>query len=233
MDCDCDHPERGDLYRAFTKHEVDTVADLLSCLEGTPTNGTFRRIAMLLLRGHYASPQNYADDFEHLRCYFWAPEEAETDGTLAVDFMFNFDDAKPDNFPGIYVGFSAVSIAKLAMGNEAGFNDDNSALLLSKGARLVLDIHHVTKNLDCVELAEMSMDMFSALSPMLRERTGAMAYEVAGYGEAKKIGESPNRYYDVVLKIEISYNHSVALNTESHRVRKISIGLTSEAANLP
>jgi hypothetical protein len=231
MNCDCDHPEREELYRKFTKHEVDTVADLLSCLKGTPTNSAFRRIAMLLLRGHYASPQNYADDFEHLRCYFWAPDGGA--GTLAVDFTHNFDDNNPDNFPGIFVGFSSVAVAKLAIGNEAGFNDDNSAMLLSKGARLVLDIHHVTRNLDCIELAEMSMDMFSALSPMLRERTGAMAYEVAGYGEVKKIGESPDRYYDVVLKIEISYNHSVALNTESHRVRRISIGLTSEAATLP
>lgn len=216
----------------FGVHEVVNVYDLMSCVNGPLSNSTFRRIVMLMLRGHYSSSANYPEDLTHLGCYIWQPEDtAGKEGTLTVDFTHVFDDKKPDRVPGIFVGFGGVSLRKISMGDHHSHSEDRATENLARGTKLVIKVHHIAKSLDDAhDLAEMSQLFLLAMSRVVRFSTGAEGFEVQGYAEAVKNKLSNlATNYEVVLSIEISYTLAAALSEESHRIRVISgvIGSTT------
>jgi hypothetical protein len=50
----------------FENHEIDTTKSILECIRGPITSSKFRRIVMLLLRGHYSNSDNYGEEYKHL-----------------------------------------------------------------------------------------------------------------------------------------------------------------------
>jgi hypothetical protein len=233
MSINTDHIPNAQLLKDdFGAHEVVNVYDLMSCMDGPLSNSTFRRIVMLMLRGHYSSPANFPEDLAHLRCYIWQPEDAAgKEGRLAVDFTHMFDDNRPDRLPGIYVGFGGVALRKLSLGDHHSHSEDRATENLARGTKLVIKVHHITKSLDdSHDLAEMSQLFLLAMSRVVRFTTGAEGFEVQGYSEAVKNKLSNlATHYEVVLSIEISYTLAAALSEESHRIRVISgvIGSTT------
>lgn len=234
MSCDTDHIPNADklLKEDFGVHEVVNVYDLMSCMNGPLSNSSFRRIVMLMLRGHYSSPLNYPPDLAHLNCYSWKPKDAKgKEGTLTVDFTHKFDDKHPDRVPGIFVGFGGSNLRKISIGDHHSHNDDRSTENLARGTKLVIKIHHLATSLDDAhDLAEMSQLFMLAMSRVIRFSTGAEGFEVLGYAEAVKNKlSSLATNYEVVLSIEISYTLAAALSEESHRIRVISgvIGSTT------
>ncbi len=229
-----DHiPYARDLLRSdFGVHEVLTVHELMACMTGPMSNSAFRRVVMLMLRGHYSTALNYPEDLKHLACYFWRPkDDAGKEGTLTVDFSYNFDDKKPDRIPGIYVGFGGCNLKKLGMGNHHSHSEDRSTENLAKGSLLTISVHHVFKSLDdACDMAEMSQLFLLAMSKVIQNATGAEGFEVKGFAQAVKNKLSSDiRNYEVVLSVEISYTLAAALSEESHRIRVISgvIGATT------
>lgn len=234
MSCDTDHIPNAEqlLKQDFSVHEVVAVHDLMACMQGALSNSAFRRIIMLMLRGHYASSENYPADLQHLSCYTWKPKEKSgKEGTLAVDFTYKFDDKKPDNVPGIFVGFGGSVLSKLGMGDHHSHSMDRATENLTKSSKLTIRVHHITKSLDdSCDLAEMSQLFLLAMSRVVRHVTGAEGFEVLGYSEAVKNKlSSDESNYEVVLSVEISYTLAAALSEESHRIRVISgvIGSTT------
>lgn len=233
MNCCTDHiPNAQLLNDDFGAHEVVNVYDLMSCMSGPLSNSSFRRIIMLMLRGHYSSSLNYPTDLAHLGCYIWRPEDAAGKaGTLAVDFTHVFDDNFPDRVPGIFVGFGGVTLRKIGIGDHHSHSEDRATENLTRGSKLVIKVHHITKSLDdSHDLAEMSQLFLLAMSRVIRSVTGAEGFEVMGYAEAVKNKLSNlATNYEVVLSIEISYTLAAALSEESHRIRVISgvIGSTT------
>lgn len=226
MSCNTDHIPNAPLLKDdFGVHEVVNVYDLMSCMNGPLSNSSFRRIVMLMLRGHYSSPLNYPPDLAHLGCYNWRPkDEHGKEGTLTVDFTHVFKDKKPDLVPGIFVGFGGVALRKLAIGDHHSHSADRSTENLSRGTKLAIKVHHITNSLDdSHDLAEMSQLFLLAMSRVIRFSTGAEGFEVLGYAEAVKNKLSNlSTNYEVVLSVEISYTLAAALSEESHRIRVIS-----------
>jgi hypothetical protein len=216
----------------FGSHEVVNVYDLMSCMHGPLSNSSFRRIVMLMLRGHYSSPLNFPPDLAHLGCYVWRPRDSHgKEGTLTVDFTHVFDDKKPDKMPGIFVGFGGSSLRKIAMGDHHSHSADRATENLARGTKLGIKVHHIAKSLDDAhDLAEMSQLFLLSMSRVVRFSTGAEGFEVQGYAEAVKNKLSNlATNYEVVLSVEISYTLAAALSEESHRIRVISgvIGSTT------
>ncbi len=230
MGCNCDHvPNAGELLkRDFSPDEITTVYDLMSCLHGPPSNSNFRRIVMLILRGHYASSLNYPADMAHLNCYQWAsPDTAGRQGTLKVDYANTFNDKDPHAAPGIYVGFGGQDSTKLGLGGgHHSHSDDRATENLARGGRLVIRVHHITETAsggDSYDLAEMTNLVLMALARVVREMTGAAGFEVVSYGDATKHKlSSGTNHYEVVLLLEISYTLGAALSEETHRIRTMS-----------
>lgn len=209
----------------FSAHEVESVYDLMACMQGPLSNSVFRRIVMLMLRGHYSSSANFPEDLMHLRCYTWAPSTATSKaGTLAVDFTHNFDDKHPDKVPGVFVGFGGSTLRKLAIGDHHSHSDDRAVENLARGNEIEIRVHHIAKSLDdAMDLAEMSQLFLLAMSRVVRAATGAVGFDVNGYAEAVKNKlSSLETNYEVVLSVKISYTLAAALSEESHRIRVIS-----------
>jgi hypothetical protein len=227
MNCDPSNiPNSERLFKdGFGVHEVESVFDLMACMQGPLSNSAFRRIVMLMLRGHYSSNANYPEDLAHLRCFTWIPDGTPgMQGTLSVDFTHNFDDKHPDKVPGIFVGFGGANLRKIAIGDHHSHSDDRSQENLARGSKLGIRVHHIAKSLDdAMDLAEMSQLFLLAMSRVVRAATGAEGFEVLGYAEAVKNKlSSLETNYEVVLSVEISYTLAAALSEESHRIRVIS-----------
>jgi hypothetical protein len=223
-DCDCRTSGLSDdqLIAKFTPREVATTKCLLECMDAPPTSGRFFRIVLLMLRGHYANPANYGEVFEHLKCFWWDPDNLAA--TLAVEPATGGKDDSPDAYPGIYVEFGGVTMDRLALGNHSGLSNDMGANYLAKRSTLTLKVNHVAKEMtDAYDLADMSAVMFTALAPPFAEKCGASLFEVEGYAAPKKEVPAPDRYYTVAMTIKISYTHSVTRSIESHRIRQIAM----------
>jgi hypothetical protein len=213
------------LKAAFSETEVKTTNELLDCLQGAPTSSKFRRIIMLLLRGHYSNSENYGAEYAHLNCFAYNPDGS---GTLHVDFTQQNKDFAPDKLPGVYVAFGNVDLQKVALGNHAGLSDDMASNYITKAAELDIIVHHVAQNAaDAFDLADMSAMVLTALAEPFARRAGASALEVVGYGQPKKELEPPTRYYDVAMVVKISYTPSVTRSLESHRIRRIAMCITA------
>lgn len=209
----------------FSTYEIQTVYDLMACMQGAITNSSMRRIIMLMLRGHYSSALNNPSDMSHLSCYTWRPDDAAgKSGTLVVDFTHVYSDSKPGDLPGIYVGFGGLTINKLAMGNHHSHSDDRSVENFASAGTLALRVHHITTSAsDSYDLAEVSSLFLRAMARVFRETTGASSFEVRGYAEpAKNKLSNHATHYEVVLSLEISYTLSAALSEETHRIKTIS-----------
>lgn len=220
--------DRDELKEKFTCQEVESAEEVLECLEGPTTAYNFRRMLMLLLRGHYSSGDNYMD-FEHLKCYTWNPDDKYS--KLSVEMTHEGDDSRPDSYPGVYVGFSSLKLEKLGLsGNFAERTQDNAGTFISKEATAVFSIHHVAKRAqDAWDLAELSALFLQAIGSPISQRAGATGFEITGINEPKEKKPSPEEYYTVAISVEIKYTQSVSRNIESHRVRQIFIELTTQS----
>lgn len=222
----CSHvPNSPQLLKDFGAHEITTVYDLMSCMHGEPSNFNFKRIVLLMLRGHYSSPLNNPRDLAHLDCYTWRPaDEDGKEGLLTVDYTHVYDDAKPDRVPGIYVGFGGMSEGKLALGDHHSHSEDRSVENFVSDGKLTIEVHHITASPgDSADLAEVSSLFLRAMARVVRGTTGARGFRVLGYakpGKNKLSNTTTN--YEVVLSLEISYTLGAALSEETHRIKSIS-----------
>jgi hypothetical protein len=201
-------------------HEISNARELIECANTIPSAANFRRMIMLLLRGHYAHPEGYGSEFGHLQCYKWTNDKATC--TLPIDFTHKHDDNASDNYPCIAVAFGGVTLEKVSTGNFAGHSEDLAGTHLSKMAVLTLNVLHTAKEAgDAYDLADMSCMALQAIGLELTMARGALAFDIEGFAEPKKEVVAPDRYYTVALVIKIAYTFSVTRSVESHRIRRI------------
>lgn len=206
----------------FLGHEVSTTRELLSCLSGAPTSDKFRRIVMLLLRGHYAHASNYGPEFEDLGCLTWSEDAQKS--TLAVGFTEEFKGKEADSLPGVFVSFGEATLSRAAIGNYAGGDFSGATNFMAKPADLTLIVHHCTKEpAQAWRLADMSAVVLTAMAAPLALQAGASSFQVESYGPPQKKEDSPDRYYTVAMRLRISYNLRVSRTVESHRIRRIAL----------
>ena len=204
----------------FSEQEIQITRDLLACQKLQPLPSTLRRAVLLTLRGHYSNPVNYGEYYPHLTCYSY---DADGNGTLHVGYTHQNDDSKPENTPGIYVGFGNIEMDKAGLGNYAGITDDRSGTHLSKIINMNLSVLHIAHSADdAYDLAEMSAVVLTALAQPIIRQMNAMNLEVISIGEPVKKNPAPMRDYTVVTAVKISYTSSVTRSVESHRLRRIA-----------
>jgi hypothetical protein len=226
------------LIETFEPQEIETTQSLLECMDGAATSSKFRRIVMLLLRGHYSNPENYGPEYEHLKCFKWTGDTDSTisvgmaphhrrDATVSVGLSHQNDDRRPEDYPGIYIGFGGVEFRKLALANAAWESEDNSQNYVAKQAVLTLLVNHVCREAgDAYDLADMSAMVLTALGRPFALKSGAQEFSIEGISEPKKELPAPNRYYAVAMTVKITYTLSVTRSIESHRLRRIAAMIT-------
>lgn len=219
--------DRDELIARFSKTEVETTEELLACVKGPVTSDLFRRLLLLFLRGHYSSGANYMG-FDHLGCFTWDADE--TKRTLEVEYTHTDSDRKPDNYPGVYVGFGQADFNKIAQGNFAGHSHDLAGTDLSKESTANFEVSHVSKRAsDAYDLAELTSRALTAMAEPLAMNAGAHSFEVLGMRKPKNKKPEPESYYIVATPVQIKYTLAVTRNIESHRIRMIALELDSES----
>lgn len=212
---------------SFRDHEVLDAKELLQCATGPATASGFRRMLMLLLRLHFSSSSNFGSAYQHLNCYTYAPNHG---GTLEVDFLPRVEgrDTHTEDYPSIMVGFGAVDLSRIVMGDIHHVSDDMASRVLIQEAGAAFNIQFMLKNAgDAYDAAEMTASMLLALASPLMMNTGARAFAITGWGEPKRTAQAPNRYYTVAMNVRVVYNFLARLHEESHRVRQIINQVTS------
>lgn len=206
----------------FLSHEVATTKELLECLHGAPTSDKFRRILMLLLRGHFSHSSNYGPEFDDLGCLTWNPDEKLS--TLAVGFTEEFKGREADVLPGVFVGFGDANLEHATIGNFAGIDPTGATNFMTKPAALDIIVNHCTKEPNQAwRLADMTAVVLTAMATPLAMQAGAVSFQVEGYGPPKKKEDAPDLYYTVATRIKIYYNLRVSRTVESHRIRRIAL----------
>lgn len=214
----------------ISKEEIQIVKDLNACLCGPVTIRSIRRLHVRLLQYHHHDVANYPEQYEHLQCLKYNPEDP-ANSTLTVANDNIFDPSKTDQFPGVFVGVEGLATEKNIIGNDLGATEDNAGEHLAKITTFQLGIKHVMQNeSQLLELAEMNMALLLAQAPNIRERMGLRAYEPLGFGKPKIIEAAPNRYFETTILININYSLSVTAFTESHRLKKVVTMLGQELA---
>jgi hypothetical protein len=209
----------------FSEQEVKITRDLLECQELQAMPSSLRRAILLTLRGHYSNPVNYGEYYQHLSCYAYSEEGPST---LYVGYTSQNDDSKPDNIPGIYIGFGQTTYTKTGFGNFSGYTDDRSGTHLSKLSEMTLSIRHIANSADdAYDLADMTAFVLTALADPIIRKMNAMGLEVTGVGIPERKNQSPQRDYGVVTEVKISYTSSVTRSVESHRLRRIALMITT------
>ena len=217
--------ERDELISEFSQHEVETAESLLACQKEPATTDLFRRMLLLFLRGHYSSPSNYLE-MDQLACYVWTPDSKTS--TLVVDYTHGIDDRKPDNYPGVYIGFGQTAFEKLVLGNFAGNTQDMSGRHVAKESVANFEISHVAKRAsDAYDLAELTSQVLTAMAEPLCRNVGATGFEVMGMALPKEKKPSPDKYYTVATAVQIKYIMAVTRTIESHRIRRITMLIPS------
>ncbi len=213
----------------FTNQELLDARELLQCATGPATASGFRRALLLLLRLHFASPDNFGPAYKHLGCYTYAPNHG---GTLEVDVLPRVagNDTHTEDYPAIVVGFGAVDLTRMVVGDIHHVSTDMASRVLMQEAGAAFNIQFMLKNAgDAYDAAEMTASMLLALAAPMMMNTGARAFSVTGWGEPKQTSQSPNRYYTVAMNVRVVYNFLARLHEESHRVRSIINLVTSES----
>lgn len=209
----------------FSAQEVKITRDLLECQELQAMPSSLRRAILLTLRGHYSNSVNYGEYYQHLNCYVYSEEGPST---LHVGYTSQNDDSKPDNVPGIYIGFGQTTYVKTGFGNFAGYTDDRSGTFLSKLNEMTLSIRHIADSADDAhDLADMTAFVLTALADPIIRKMNAMGLEVISVGVPERKNQSPQRDYGVVTDVKISYTSSVTRSVESHRLRRIALMITT------
>lgn len=212
-----------ELIKNFSAQEVQTTEDLIQCLQGSPTADVFRRMLLLFLRGHYSSSANYMG-FDQLNCFVWNPDSKLS--KLEVEFTHRPDDRRPDNYPGVFVGFAETTFNQIGMGNYIGSSQDLSGTHHGKEAVADYEIFHVAKRAsDAYDLAELTAHVLLAMGPVLARNGKATGFEVMGMRRPVEKKPQPKQYYTVVIPIQIRYIIAVTRTLESHRIRMISQSL--------
>ena len=216
------------LYEDLQPYETANYSELLNCLKMPLTGTIVRRIFLLLLRAHYSSGENYPQEYAHLRCMVWSPDEIAS--TLTLDVTNHYDDTQPDQYPGIYVGVGGNSSATTVLGGYAGASDDTSRQEFVSQDVLTVTMSHLARNDgDATDMADMSMTFLKAMAPFFAPDMQASSVRINGYEDAKKKMVGSDRFYAVDLSATVTYNRRVATILEGHRIAAIQISTKSHA----
>lgn len=212
---------------SFAPHEILGAQELLQCATGPATASGFRRALLLLLRLHFSSSANFGTSYQHLGCYTYAPDHG---GTVEIDTLPRVagNDTHTEDYPSIMVGFGAVDLTRMVMGDIHHLSDDMASRVLIQEAGASFNIQFMLKNAgDAYDAAEMTASMLMALAAPLMMNTGARSFAITGWGEPKQTSPSPNRYYTVAMNVRVVYNFLARLHEESHRVRSLITQVTA------
>jgi len=198
-----------------------TFAEYIRCADHPGTVAGLRRAIYLLLKSHYMRPEDFSEEYAHLRCFKYVPDGS---GTLTVGMEGDYTPGKTDNLPGVFVGTGGLKFTKDSMGNTLGSSHDNATRHLEQTATATITIDHVAKNPTlAADMAEMSIVLFMAMAPVLRNKLHLRGFDILGFPKPAKLQQDPEPFYNAQLSIAATFTWASDLYIGSHRIKKFTV----------
>lgn len=196
-----------------------------------PLNGSnLRTIFLLLTRAHYSDSKNFGYLEEQLKCAVWSSEHSKS--ALEIDPSYQYDINRDNRKPGIYVGVDQPSqFSKVDLNSRQGNIPDNSGFFSGQLLRTAISFIHVFESADQALLAaDCTASFFVGIKESLRNKLNLSSFEPISISPPALVEKTPERFFRVDVTFGISYNYSVLVNIESHRLKKFAIEFTPEAS---
>lgn len=196
-----------------------------------PLNGSnLRTIFLLMTRAHYSDSKNFGYLEEQLKCMVWDPEHSKS--TIEIDPSYQYDINRDNRKPGIYVGVDQpCQFSKVDLNSRQGNIPDNSGFFSGQILRTAISFIHVFESADQALLAaDCTASFFVGIKESLRNKLNLSSFEPISISPPALIEKTPERFFRVDVTFGISFNYSVLVNIESHRLKKFAIEFAPEAS---
>lgn len=196
-----------------------------------PLNGSnLRTIFLLLTRAHYSDSKNFGYLEEQLKCMVWDADHSKS--PLEIDPSYQYDINRDNRKPGIYVGVDQPSqFSKIDLNSRQGNLADNSGFFSGQLLRTSVGFIHVFESPDQALLAaDCTASFFVGIKESLRNKLNLSSFEPISISAPALIEKAPERFFRVDVTFGISFNYSVLVNIESHRLKKFAIEFEPEAS---
>lgn len=205
-------------------------AQLFNCMS-EPLNGSnLRTIFLLLTRAHYSDSKNFGYLEEQLKCAVWNSDHSKS--ALEIDPSYQYDMNRDNRQPGIYVGIDQpFQFSKIDLNSRQGNIPDNSGFFSGQLLRSAVSFIHVFESADQASLAaDCTASFFIGIKESLRNKLNLSSFEPISISPPALIEKNPERFFRVDCLFGISFNYSVLVNIESHRLKKFAIEFAPQAS---
>lgn len=200
-----------------------------------PTLNNIRRGFTMLTRYCFSNPENYADNAEILGCMKYSDQPGE--GDLSIIAKGAQDPANTELIPGIFISLSdAVQYAPYYIGPYTSTSSDRARITssLTATANIQIKCSHKNADVSCA-MADMCMLFFMAAIPHIKRAWGWVSQvNIQGQTEPKlqQLSESDtsNKYYDSILAIQLIYQYSINIDTESKRLKAYTLDNSADVS---
>jgi hypothetical protein len=203
---------------------------LFNCMS-EPLNGSNLRTTFLLLtRAHYSDSKNFGYLEEQLKCMVWDPDHSRS--PLEIDPSYQYDINRDNRKPGIYVGVDQpFQFSKIDLSSRQSSIPDNSGFFSGQLVRSAVSFIHVFESPDQALLAaDCTTSFFVGIKDSLRNKLNLSSFEPISMTAPALIEKAPERFFRVDSTFGISFNYSVLVNIESHRLKKFAIEFEPKAS---
>lgn len=189
-----------------------------------PTLNNIRKGFTMLARYCFSNPNNYDANKEILGCIKYSDDPKERDITVVAKGAQ--DPADTQLIPGVFISLQdQVQFQEYYIGPHRDISDDTARITssLKATANVVIKCSHKNADVSCA-MGDMCMLFFMAAMPHIHNAWGWLSeIRIVSQSEPKlqQLSESDtsNKYYDSLLVIQIVYQYSINIDTESKRLK--------------
>jgi hypothetical protein len=192
---------------------------------------SLRRIFLLLVRNHYADPENnfggVPDCFKQFK---YSDNDKERQVNIELDYVFN-NYAMQESRPGIYVGFSDFQFQKQVINNYIDVSDDMATETFFSLATTQLQVQHLSAEADeALQMATITTSFFRGLRKVLMANLkGLKKFEVETLSKVALLDDEADKHFQANMTARLVYHDDWETSIESHRIKKISFELNPES----
>lgn len=200
---------------------------LLHCMQQPLDPARLRAIFLLLLRSHFTDRRHYGYMQDDLGCLVYSDDPGER--TLHINLTSDFKSADVAARPAIYVGLDApFKFGKVALDNAIGAKyEDNSVEEYNWTMDTTVNVSHLADSPDlALNLATATASFLTGIRPAIMRQLELLSFDPVQLIGPKLQEKPPESYFQVDLHFAISFNFVMAVNIESHRIKKISLDIT-------
>lgn len=200
----------------------DLMLDTLANIALSPV--TIRGIFLLLTRIHWSNPDHYGSMKPKLKNMIWAKDSKVR--TVLVDYDYNYDPAKLDQRPAIFVGTTDFDFRKVVVDNRRSNTDDNSGEDYANIATTNVIIRHIGKSPDeSWTMADLSSQFFLGMRKLIQERLKVHAFEAVKLVASRpfeRATQQADQQFIVDLILNLQYNAVWLIVREGHRLKTVT-----------